>query len=231
MKRISAICLALFSISATTALAGDDDDHHHHHGTEFTFTIGGGAFFGDTLDQGDSPIFDQGVDIDEAFVVEAGFGVKPLDWLEVGASASFTPTSFTVEGDSGLFGTNAKVTLADVDIWHYTADGRFHFLPRNEKFDPYALFGLGAATYRLDRGNIDVESVKTDTKFAVAIGSGFNVWFSRQVGMRFEAKDLVTVLDVSSDYDYECGCYYDYGSTSDTLNNVELTAGLTVRWH
>lgn len=216
----------LTALLPQAATAQDDDDHGYHgSGRQMRLSIGAGIFVGDTLDRGDSQLFEAGVALDDVVAAELRIGMLFSDWFELEGSVAFAPSHFVVDGDAGLFGGHGSVTLADVDVWHYTANTNFHFLPRND-FDPFVTIGAGAATY-----NIDTSGVDADTKFAALFGSGFNYWFGRSAGIRFDVRDYLTVIDVTNDYDYECGCYYDYDTSSNTLNNLTATVGLAVRWH
>lgn len=225
-RTLFTLALALALVPAT-ALADHDDDDHDHDGVSLIGSFGAGVLFGDTLDEGESPLFDHGVDIDESGWFEARLGIRPNEWLELEGSVSFAPTGFTVEGDdSGLFGGSGDVTLADVDIWHYTGSVNFHF--DDDAFDPFVTLGAGAATYDVDLGGVDA-----DTKFALVFGGGFNYWVNHNFGIRMDVRDYITVLDVDSGdddyYDEHCDCYYDYDSDSDTLHNAAVTAGITFR--
>lgn len=228
MKKLRTILLAglVALLPSSAALADhDDDDHHHHDGVSIVGSFGAGALFGDSLDEGDSTIFDDGVDIDESGWFEGRLGIRLNEWLELEGSVSFAPTEFVIEGDAGgLFGGDGEVTLADVDIWHYTGSANFHFT--DDAFDPFVTIGAGAATY-----DVDLSGVDADTKFALTFGGGFNYWITDNFGIRGDVRDYITVLDVDSDEEYDpyCECYYDYDSDSDTLHNVAITAGITFR--
>ena len=195
----------------------------------FRFSLSAGGFFGDTLAESESPIFETEVDIDESLWLEARFGVLPVHWVEIEGAVGYAPSEFVLDtGSSGLFGTSNEVKLADVDIWHFTMSGNFH-IPTRSDFDPFITTGIGAATY-----DPDVAGVDADTKFAFVFGGGFNYWLSDVVGLRFDVKDYITILDIDVDEDYYeydpyCGCYRD-DSDSEVLNNVVVAGGLSFKF-
>ena len=164
--------------------------------------------------------FDLEADDSEAFGVTFGIPLSPWAQIEILASRQST----VLEYGEGLFG--GTIGVADFDVSYYHVGGLFQW--GNGQIHPFFVASLGVANL-----NPDVAGASAENKFSGSIGGGVKIFFSDNVGVRFEGRGFWTLLDDGDDYYYDdchhCGDYYDYGYTN-SFDQAQFSAGLILAW-
>jgi len=132
-------------------------------------------------------------------------------------------------GFEGMFGyTNTESTGQDVlgffgkkpdfDIYSYRGELLYHFMPAS-KFVPFLAAGYGATTFHANNVPFDpFETSSAQTKGTFSAGGGFKYFFTKDIALRFDARDLI-VSQVPTDrgeqtvnnYEYTLGAYFQFG--------------------
>ena len=178
-----------------------------------------GYWFGDTLSEGTTGIFDFDVTIDDApaYGLRLGYRFAP-NWALEG---TFTQArADLVTGEDELFGGQQKVGEIDLTTAEIGVEGSFN----GSRFVPFLAVGIGAM--RLDP---DLSGSSADTRFVGNFGGGFKLFFSPQVALRFDAR-FHSVLIGDND-DRNCDDWDDWDEWdckyNDWLTFGELALGLS----
>jgi hypothetical protein len=202
MKRLTFVLL--LALATTPALAQQ---------VEFTPFFGyrtGGEFEADVI----NPYGDVEIDDSDAWGLMVNIPLTP--WSQIELMADFQSSNF--EGNDEIFLPDQA--LGEVDVAYYHVG--FVFQGADPKVQPFGVVSLGATNIDPDLPGLDSE-----TKFSTSFGGGVKIFFSKNVGMRFEGRGFYTVLDSDDDY-YECD-YYCYDYTEDMWQS-EVRAGLILRF-
>ena len=170
-----------------------------------------GYWFGDTLTQGTTGIFDFDVTIDDAPVygLRLGYRFSP-NWALEGYFGQ--GTADLVTGEDELFGGREKIGEIDLTTAEIGVEGSFG----NARLVPFLAGGIGAM--RLEP---DLAGASADTRFVGNFGGGFKLFLSPQVALRFDAR-FHSVL-VGED-DNNCDDWDDWDDW-DCQNNDWITFG------
>jgi len=177
--------------------------------TPFIAYRSGGEFQADTI----NPNEDVQIDESEAYGVAVNIPLTP--WSQIELMADFQSSNF--QGGNDIFVPDQS--LGDVDVAYYHVG----FLVQGDhpKVQPFGVISLGATNI-----NPDLPGLDSETKFSTSFGGGVKLFFSRNVGMRFEGRGFYTLLDRNDGFD-DCNYCYDY--TND-LWQGEIRAGLIMRF-
>jgi hypothetical protein len=171
----------------------------------------GGEFQADAI----NPYGDVEIDDSEAYGLMVNIPLTP--WSQIELMADFQSSSFQDNGDIFIPDQN----LGDVDVAYYHVG--YVFQGSDPRIQPFGVVSLGATNI-----NPDLPGLDSETKFSTSFGGGVKVFFSKNVGMRFEGRGFYTLLDSNDDYYGGCDYYcYDYG---DDMWQSEVRAGLILRF-
>lgn len=173
----------------------------------------GYRFAGEIENAGDIgfPDFDQDVEVDESAVFGILFDIPLTPNWRLELLANRQDTSFSV--DEGLF--SPAQDLGDVSIDFFQAG--FLYQWGLGQVNPFIVGTLGLARVSPDFPELDAENY-----FAGTIGGGVKVFFSENVGLRFEGRGYWTNLDTDFDDRYD-----RYDSEGDLVQG-EASAGLII---
>ncbi|GFE58881.1 OmpA family protein [Geobacter sp. AOG1] len=99
------------------------------------------------------------------------------------------------------------------NVYNYRGELLYHFMPKS-KFVPYLAAGYGAQT-------IDPENAKSDTHGAFSAGGGFKYFFTDNIALRGDVRDLIinsmvtpsdsTAKQSVNNLEYALGVYFQFG--------------------
>lgn len=179
--------------------------------------------FGGTLSAESASVFDFDLQAADSEAYGITFGIPLSPWAQIELLASRQQTQ--LEYDRGNFTGNLGV--ADFDVTYYHVGGLFQW--GNGQIHPFVVASLGIANL-----NPDLPGARSENKFSGSIGGGVKVFFTDNIGLRFEGRGFWTLLDGNNnDYHYDdChhyDCGYDYGY-SNTFDQGQASAGLIIAW-
>ncbi len=166
-------------------------------------------WFGDTLVQGTTGIFDFDVNIDDApaYGLRLGYRFSPNVALEAFFARSRADLS---TGQDELFGGKEKIGEIDQTTAELGVEGSFS----HSRLVPFIAGGMGV--WRLDP---KIAGASADNRFVGYFGGGFKLFFTPQVALRFDAR--FHAVSVQSSNNGHC----DYWDNWDCHNNDWLTFG------
>jgi len=174
----------------------------------------GGTF---DIDDPEAPGFDIGSGESYGFT----FGIVTSPSSQIDFFYSHQGTEIDVDGKIPGHGD----TLSGFDINNFQLEGSWMAGKPEDRFRPFAAFGLGATEFGAPSGFSG-----SRTQFALSIGGGAKLYFGQTVGMRFEAHWTPTFFN--SDETIFCGsgtgCFAT--TSGDYISQVEVTAGLILRF-
>jgi hypothetical protein len=175
--------------------------------------------FGGTLAADQNALFDVDLEVDESTALGITFDI-PLSralQLELLASRQKTDLRF----DEGLFGDNLRV--ADFELTYLHAG--LLVQGGNRTVNPFFVFSGGLTRLSPDLPNTDAE-----TRFSFSLGGGVKVFFTPNLGLRFEGRGFWTALDEDgSDRDCRFRCDWDDPAKRD-LEQGMASLGLIFSW-
>ncbi|HEX7181410.1 MAG TPA: outer membrane beta-barrel protein [Thermoanaerobaculia bacterium] len=179
---------------------------------EITPTVGY-RFAGEIENAGDIgfPDFDQDVEVDESATFGIIFDIPLTPNWRLELMANRQDTGFSV--DEGLF--SPAEDLGDVSIDFFQAG--FLYQWGLGQVNPFIVGTLGLARVTPDFPELDAENY-----FSGTLGGGVKVFFSENVGLRFEGRGYWTNLDTDFDERYD-----RYDSEGDLVQG-EASAGLII---
>jgi hypothetical protein len=211
MRRLSFAVLFLVVVAPFAAAQGTAGS------VELTPTAG--YWFGDTMSEGTTGIFDFDVTIDDApaYGLRLGYRFSP-NWALEGYFGQMRADLVT--GDDELFAGQEKIGEIDVTAAEIGVEGSFG----SSRLVPFLAGGIGAM--RLDP---DLSGASADTRFVGNFGGGFKLFFTPQIALRFDAR-IHSVLIGDND-DRDCDDWDDWEEWdcqyNDWLNFGELAVGLS----
>lgn len=175
--------------------------------------------FGGTISGENNAITDADLDVNES----AGYGITfdiPLSrGIQLELLASHQPTELRF--DEGVFGGSFDV--ADIDITYYHVGVLFQ--GTGPKVSPFFVASAGGTHL-----NPDVPGASSEDRFSLSLGGGVKIFFTDNIGMRFEGRGFWTAIDDGSgDYDCHHGCYWDDYYREDLTQGM-ASAGLIFAW-
>jgi hypothetical protein len=194
--------LALFFLVPTVAAAQAD---------RFELTPFAGYRLDGNIDSSSDLGFSTDVQVDESSVFGVAFDIPLSRNWQLELMANRQDTTFSVDG--GLLDPSRE--LGDVKIDYYQAG--FLYQWGLGQVNPYLVGTAGVARLDPDFPELDVE-----TYFAATLGGGVKVFFSPNVGLRFEARGYWTNLQTNFDDRYD-----RYDSSGDLVQG-EASAGLII---
>lgn len=211
MRRLSFAVLFLVAVSPFAAAQGAAGS------VELTPTAG--YWFGDTMSEGTTGIFDFDVTIDEApaYGLRLGYRFAPNWAVEVYYGES---RADLVTGEDELFEGQQKIGEIDLRTAEIGVEGSFG----SSRLVPFLAGGIGAM--RLDP---DLSGASADTRFVGNFGGGLKLFLSPQIALRFDARIHSVLIGDNDDRDChdwddweEWDCQYN-----DWLTFGELALGLS----
>lgn len=157
--------------------------------------------------------FRSDVEIDEGGIYGLMFDIPLSRNWQLELSASRQSTSFSV--DEGLLSPSDN--LGDVDLGLYHAGLLFQW--GEGQVSPFVVASLGLARVEPDFPELDAENYLSGS-----FGGGVKVFFSENVGLRFEGRG--TWIDLQTDFDNR----YDRYDSDAVTWLPEGTAGIIFSW-
>ena len=160
------------------------------------------------------------MDDSPAFGVTLDFPLSSTLQLELLASRQSSELQF----DQDLFGSATGV--ADIDVSYYHVG--LLWQGRHPRITPFFVASLGVASLEPD-----VPGASSEDRFSASLGAGVKVFFSENVGLRFEGRGFVSDYD-SDSRDNDDFCYYDdrYDDScyDDSFSQGQVSVGLIFAW-
>jgi opacity protein-like surface antigen len=178
--------------------------------------------FGGELAGGDDAFFDTDLEVDEgvAYGVTLDIPLSSSLQLELLANRQSSELQF----DEDLFGSETGV--ADIDVSYYHVG--LLWQGRHPRITPFFVASAGIAN--LDP---DVPGASSEDRFSLSLGGGVKVFFSDNVGLRFEGRGFVSDFD-SDDRDRDDFCDYDdrYDDNcyDESFSQGQVSVGLIFAW-
>jgi opacity protein-like surface antigen len=197
---IPALTAALMLLAANTASAQAPPVK-----LEFTPVAGGALFVSelpsafqlDTEFGGTTTL--TGVEFDNALAFGGKAGIRIADRFGIGASLLYAPLTYST----------STATDQDGGLYAYGADFSYHAADLSERVAPFIVAGVGAKSY-------DFEGADLKTDFMWNAGAGLDVALTRNVGIRLEARDYMSLFDPMID-----------GLDEELQHDIVLTAGIS----
>jgi hypothetical protein len=204
MRRLSFAVLALLAAAPFAAAQGTAGS------VELTPTAG--YWFGDTLSEGTTGIFDYDVTIDDAsaYGLRLGYRFSP-NWALEGYYGQ--SRADLVTGGDELFDGEGKIGEIDVTTAEIGVEGSFG----SARLVPFLAGGIGAM--RLDP---DLSGASADTRFVGNFGGGFKLFFTPQIALRFDAR--IHSVQIGEN-DHDCDHWDDWDDWGDCGYNDWITFG------
>jgi hypothetical protein len=186
----------------------------------FELTPTAGYWYGDTLSEGTTGIFDFDVTIDDApsYGLRLAYRFSPALALEMFYAES---TADMVTGEDELFGGEQSIGEIDLTVAEVGIEGSFG----TSRVVPFIAGGIGAM--RLDPR---LSGASADTRFAGNFGGGLKLFLAPQLALRFDAR-LHSVL-IGENEERDCDDWDDWEEWdcqyNDWLNFVEVAVGLSI---
>jgi len=175
-----------------------------------------GYWFGDTLGQGTTGLFDFDVTIDDSYSYgfRLGYRFSPNVAMEGFLTRS---SADMVTGEDELFGGEQKIGEIDLTTGELGIEASFG----SSRMVPFIAGGIG-----IMRMDPQLPGASADNRFVGYFGGGFKLFFTPQVALRFDARvHSVNVGDSGFD---DCDYWEDWDCHNNNwLNFVELGLGLT----
>ena len=178
--------------------------------------------FGGTISAADSALSNFDLDAADSESYGITFGIPLSPWAQIELLASRQQTQ--LEYDRGNFG--GSLGVADFDVTYYHVGGLFQW--GNGQVHPFVVASLGVTNL-----NPDIPGAGAESKFSGSLGGGVKVFFTDNIGLRFEGRGFWTLLDGNSDDYYHDGCRHDCGyyyGYSNTFDQGQASAGLIIAW-
>jgi opacity protein-like surface antigen len=176
--------------------------------------------FGGTLQGSSDSIFDSDLEVQDsgAYGINLDIPLGSAIQLELLANRQASELRF----DRGLFGGTQGI--ADIDVTYYHVGILWQF--GDHRVSPYVVASLGVANL-----NPDIPGASSENRFSGSLGGGVKVFFSDNVGLRFEGRGFFTDLgdNGNNGYGYRCDYYYDscYGND---FTQGQASVGLILAW-
>jgi len=180
--------------------------------------------FGGTLYGEDSALFNTDLKVDDS----AAYGISldiPLSssiQLELLANRQSSQLRF----DQGLFG--GPYNVADIDVTYYHVGMLWQW--GNGEVNPFFVASIGGT-------NLDpnIPGANSEDRFSVSIGGGVKVFFSENIGLRFEGRGFFTDIGSSGNRHrgscgYYDGYYYDNRCYGNDFSQGQASIGLIFAW-
>ncbi len=138
------------------------------------------------------------------------------DQMMPGVSLGYGLThSISAELYFGRIITNqSRANKQDVRGALYTLDGFYYFRPTSQ-FQPYLLAGVGVM--HLSPTNVN----DTDTQANINGGAGVTYFFSQQIALRADVRDIYTIVGGKHDFSANLGVQIMLGGKNDTADEGE----------
>ena len=200
-----AVGATLLSVAATASAQEPDDSYSHWEITPFYGYMAGGEFEDPTTNT------DRDLDEDNSFGVIFNAAVDEWRHYEL----LYTRQGTSIDGDVPM----------DLDVEYLQIGGTVSHQDA-ERVIPYFGITLGAARFSPDQSGLDDE-----TKLAFSVGGGFKVPITDHIGVRFDARAFISMLD--SDGNIFCVSDSEGGSCairtkSDTFLQYQAALGLVI---
>ncbi len=177
--------------------------------------------FGGTIQGGHDSLFNSDLEVkdSEAFGVTFDIPLGSAIQLELLASRQSSELRF----DRGLFGGTTGVADFDVSYYHVGILWQFG----DHRISPFVVASLGVGNL-----NPGVPGASSENRFSGSLGGGVKVFFSDNVGLRFEGRGFFTDLgnsDSNHHDNYYCDYYYDSCYGNDFAQG-QASVGLILAW-
>jgi hypothetical protein len=170
--------------------------------------------FGGEVNADSNDFFRRDVEIDDGGGYGISFGIPLSYGLQLELQADRQESEFTV--DDGLFEPDADI--ADVDVTYYHAGLLWHW--GGGQVNPF--FSISGGLSEID---IDLPRVDSEHRPSLGLGGGAKVFFTDNVGMRFEGRAYFTHLDDDDDRRHRDD-FFDDDDDDEVMTQGEARVGL-----
>lgn len=175
-------------------------------------------------------MFDASIDVTNtgysALQVDAGtdFGFSAGGYVGENVSIEFMWNRV----NSSVSVKSTEQELFNMNTDQYNGNFLYNWGGSESKARPYALIGIGATHFNPHADNLDLSGI---TKFNMGFGGGVKTYFSKNFGLRFEARYTPTYLN-TTDEGFWCDPFFGCYAVSDTnwLNQFDVTVGTIFRF-
>ena len=209
-------------LAAALALAVVPAVRADHTAARFELTPTFSYRFGGSLDATENELFDTDLEVEdsEAYGVTFDIPISEVFQIELLASRQSGELQF----DDGLF--EGSPTFADIDVTYYHVGVLWQW--GNRRVSPFFTMSLGVAT--LDP---DFPGASEENRFSGSLGGGVKIFFSENVGLRFEGRGFWSDLgSYDDDNDFHCHDYDDYNDScyGNEFTQGQASVGLILAW-
>jgi|WetSurMetagenome_2_1015567.scaffolds.fasta_scaffold71582_2 hypothetical protein len=150
-----------------------------------------------------------------AFGLVFDFDLEPDKQIEVLLSRQNTSLST----NDPLFTGNPLFNLT-IDYYHI---GGLYMLPDYDRVRPFV-----SGTFGLTRMAPDRADLTTENRFSLSLGAGAKIFFTKNLGLRFDVRGIYTALNADTAIFCSGGCAIKVNSSG--FVQTELTAALMMRF-
>jgi len=143
------------------------------------------------------------------------FDLEPNKQIEVYMSRQNTQLST----NDPLFTPNPLFDLT-IDYYHI---GGLYMLPEGDRVRPFVMGSFG-----LTRMTPKPAGLSAENRFSLSLGGGAKIFFTKNLGMRFDVRGIYTALDSSSEVFCSGGCTIKL--TSSGFVQTDISAALMMRF-
>jgi len=143
------------------------------------------------------------------------FDLEPNKQIEVYMSRQNTQLST----NDSLFTPNPLFDLT-IDYYHI---GGLYMLPEGDRVRPFVMGSFGLTRMAPKPADLSVEN-----RFSLSLGGGAKIFFTKNLGMRFDVRGIYTALDSSTEVFCSGGCTIKL--TSSGFVQTDISAALMMRF-
>lgn len=154
--------------------------------------------WGGSLDATDSELFAADLEVEDGEAFGVTFDIPLSSHMQLELLASRQSSQLRL--DDGLFYGSRE--FADIDVTYYHVGVLWQWGDR--RVSPF--FTMSAGVANIDP---DLPGAADEDRFSLSIGGGVKVFFSENVGLRFEGRGFFSDLGGSDDWNDDYHCHYD----------------------
>jgi len=174
--------------------------------------------FGGTISGDNNAITDADLDVRNSVGYGLTFDIPLSSGIQLELLASHQPTELRFS--EGIFGGN--ISVADFDVTYYHVGVLFQ--GTSSRVSPFFVASAGGTHLAPD-----IPGASSEDRFSLSLGGGVKVFFSDNVGMRFEGRGFWTALDQGTRDSCHHGCYWDDYYREDLTQGM-ASMGLIFAW-
>ena len=176
--------------------------------------------WGGSLDAADSELFAADLEVEDSDAYGVTFDIPLSSNVQLELLANRQASALRL--DDGLFFGSAEI--ADIDVSYYHVGLLWQWGDR--RVSPFFTASAGVAV--LDP---DLPGTSAEERFSLSLGGGVKVFFSENVGLRFEGRGFFSELGGSDDWDDRYDCHgHDDDCYGNEFAQGQASLGLILAW-